>query len=91
LEFQLGGSCRFSSLCRRSESCVGGNGDGGVSGGVVRCSHGLGGGGLSGSTRGVQRRRGGLSIHGRITHSLCHCRCLSGVLSEQGGHGIGPG
>ena len=90
MELQLGGSGRFSSLCRRSESSVGSVGDSGISGGIVGRSHGFGGGGLSGGTRGVERRRGGLDIHGGIAHSLCHSRCLGGILGEQGGHGIGP-
>ena len=91
MELQVGGGGHFSSLCRRSESSVGGGGDGGIGGGGVRCSYGIGSGGLSGGTRGVERRSGGLDIHGGIAHSLCHSRCLGGILGEQGGHGISPG
>ena len=90
LELQFGASGRFSSLCRRSESSSGGSGDGCIGAGGVSCSHGLVGGGLRCGARGVERRRGGRSIHGGIAHSRCHSRCLGGILAEQGGHGIGP-
>ena len=91
LELQLGGSGRFSGLSRRSESSIGGSGDSGVGGGIVSRNHGFGGSGLSGSARSVERRCSGVDIHGGVAHSLCHSRCLGGILGKQGGHGIGPG